>query len=72
MAAAVRALDLDYAAVDYSSRADGSVVLWEANPHFGQPGRRNRNLYRRRRTRRRVQSYREAIGDFLGAVADGW
>ncbi len=72
MVAAVRALDLDYAAIDYSTRADGSVVLWEANPHFGQAGRRNRNLMRRRRTVERLQSYREAVADFVEAVADGW
>lgn len=72
MTTAVRSLGLDYAAVDYATRADGSVVLWEANPHFGQAGRRHRNLWRRRRTRRRLQSYREATAEFLAALADGW
>ena len=38
---AVRALGLDYAAVDYCTRADGSLILWEANPYFTMPvGRR--------------------------------
>ena len=69
---AVRSLGLDYAAVDYATRADGSVVLWEANPHFGQAGRRHRNLMRRRRTIERLSSYRAAVADFLVAVADGW
>lgn len=34
---AVRALGLDFAAVDYSIRPDGSVILWEANPYFYLP-----------------------------------
>ena len=72
MTRAVRALGLDYAAIDYVTRADGSVVLWEANPHFGQAGRRHRNLMRRRHTVERLQSYREAVADFIEAVADGW
>lgn len=74
MTTAVRALGLDYAAIDYSTRADGTVALWEANPHFVTAGRhwRNLNLPRRRRTPERLRSYREAIAEFLAAVADGW
>jgi hypothetical protein len=34
---AVRALGLDYAAVDYCTRPDGSLILWEANPYFTMP-----------------------------------
>ena len=37
LAQGVRALGLDFAAVDYSIRPDGSVVLWEANPFFWLP-----------------------------------
>ena len=37
MRAALRALGLGMAAIDYSTRADGSVVLWEANPFFQLP-----------------------------------
>jgi hypothetical protein len=37
MRAAMRALGLDVAAIDYSSRADGSIILWEANPFFHLP-----------------------------------
>ena len=37
LANAVRALGLDFAAVDYSIRPDGSVILWEANPYFYLP-----------------------------------
>ena len=31
---AARTLGLDWAAIDYSTSANGEVVLWEANPHF--------------------------------------
>ncbi|MFN3910681.1 hypothetical protein [Hyphomonas sp.] len=34
---AVAALGLDVAAVDYSLRPDGSLILWEANPYFYLP-----------------------------------
>ena len=37
LAGAVAALGLDFAAVDYSLRPDGSVILWEANPFFCLP-----------------------------------
>jgi len=37
MRRAVRALGLDFAAVDFSCTADGGIVLWEANPHFDLP-----------------------------------
>ena len=37
LAQGVRALGLDFAAVDYSIRPDGSVILWEANPYFYLP-----------------------------------
>lgn len=32
---AARALELDFAAIDYASFPDGRCVLWEANPFFG-------------------------------------
>jgi hypothetical protein len=34
MVRACRALGLEMAAIDYSTCADGSAVMWEANPHF--------------------------------------
>ncbi|HJS46752.1 MAG TPA: hypothetical protein VJ773_02065 [Gemmatimonadales bacterium] len=34
---ATRALGLDWVAIDYSTLADGSVILWEANPYFTMP-----------------------------------
>jgi hypothetical protein len=32
-----RALGLDFGAVDYSTLADGAIVLWEINPYFSMP-----------------------------------
>ena len=37
MKRSVRALGLDFAAIDYSDRPDGSAILWEANPYFHLP-----------------------------------
>ncbi|HCE23996.1 MAG TPA: hypothetical protein DF282_16005, partial [Hyphomonas sp.] len=34
---AVRALGLDFAAVDYSIRPEGHIIIWEANPYFWLP-----------------------------------
>jgi hypothetical protein len=70
MRAAMNALGLDFAALDYSSLADGSVVLWEANPHFNLPSARQRMLPRERRTSERLRSYGDAIAEFLASLAD--
>jgi hypothetical protein len=35
---AAQTLGLDWLAIDYSTRADGSLVLWEANPYFSISG----------------------------------
>jgi hypothetical protein len=70
MKVAMNALELDFGAVDYSSLADGSVVLWEANPHFNLPPARQRMLPKQRRTRERLQSYGDALAEFLRSLAD--
>jgi hypothetical protein len=70
MRAAMRALGLDFAAIDYSSLADGSVVLWEANPHFNLPPARQRMLPRERRTRERLTSYGDSLAEFLESLVD--
>jgi hypothetical protein len=70
MRAAMSVLELDFAAIDYSSLADGSVVLWEANPHFNLPPARQRMLPKQRRTRERLRSYGDAIAEFLGSLVD--
>jgi hypothetical protein len=68
MTAAMTALGLDFAAIDYSSLADGSVVLWEANPHFNLPPARQRMLPKERRTLERLTSYGDAVAEFLGSL----
>lgn len=70
MLRAARTLGLGYAAIDYSERADGSVVLWEANPHPSLPPYEGIRLPRQRRARERIESYYRAIGDFLMDLAD--
>jgi len=62
---AVAALELDFAAVDYSDLGDGGVVLWEANPHPYLPAGPEIMLGRWRRAPERLASYHDAIGDFL-------
>lgn len=37
MKRAVRTLGLECAAVDYCTRADGSLIFWEVNPYFSLP-----------------------------------
>jgi hypothetical protein len=50
MRRAASALGLDFVAIDYSTFADGSVVLWEANPHPCIPGWRATGMPLVRRT----------------------
>ena len=69
--AAMTALGIDFAAIDYSSLGNGDVILWEANPYFYFPPMRERMFVRERRTPERVASYHAAIGDFLERLADG-
>lgn len=71
MRAAVDALGLDFAAIDYASRGDGSVVLFEANPYFHFPPMRDRMLPDERRTVERVAGYYAHIGDMLERLCDG-
>jgi hypothetical protein len=69
MLSAVRALGLDFAAIDYSDMADGTVMLWEANPHPELPALDKLRMPRIRRTRERLASYYEAVGRFIAALA---
>lgn len=65
MRRATRALGLDFVAIDYATRPDGSVVLWEANPYFSLP-RWYRNLLPvKRRLWRRHARFHEAIATFF-------
>lgn len=71
MKKAVAALGLHAAAIDYSVRADGSVILWEANPYFFLPRLKDIMLPRHRLAEARLASYHDARADFLQDLADG-
>jgi hypothetical protein len=68
MLKACNALDLKYAALDYSTRSDGTPLLWEANPLFGIPKYEKIMLPRRRQAAERERSYYAAIGMFLSEL----
>lgn len=71
MLRAINALKLNFAAIDYSSLTDGSVILWEANPYFYLPQEKDIMLPNRRKARERVESYYRAIADFLEGLPGG-
>ena len=66
---AVRALGLEFAAIDYALRADGTLVLWEANPHPAMPLWRHTPLPIARRMRRRWRAIHDGAVTYLGALA---
>jgi hypothetical protein len=69
MIGAVRALGLDFAALDYARTGEGGVVFWEANPHPSLPVWRHMALPVARRLRRRwLAVYRGAVR-FLDSLA---
>ena len=65
LAHGVRALGLDFAAVDYSIRPDGSVVLWEANPYFWLPRGEESVLSEERNAVERVNKSLDWMADQL-------
>ena len=69
MARAVRALELDFAAIDYSRKPDGSLVLWEANPHPSLPVWRHQALPVARRLRGRWLRLFDGALRFLDELA---
>jgi hypothetical protein len=70
MCRAASVLGLGFAAIDYSERADGSLVLWEANPHPFLPPLEAMRLPRQRLAAERLESYQDAIADFLARLVD--
>ena len=60
---AAKALGLSFAAIDYSTLADGSVVLWEANPYPGCVTRSPMPFLRR--SRRRATGIFDSLADAL-------
>jgi hypothetical protein len=67
----VRALGLDFAAVDYSIRPDGSVILWEANPYFYLPRGEDSVLSAERNAVERVNKSLDWMADQLRYAASG-
>ena len=65
MLRAAAALGLDSVAIDYSTHSDGSVVLWEANPHPCIPGWRSAGMPLVRRTRGRISRVYAATAAFF-------
>jgi hypothetical protein len=68
---AVHTLGLDFAALDYSSFPDGSIMLWEANPYFYLDLRKDALLPLMRRTDVRIPSFYDSIGDFFNTLLNG-
>jgi hypothetical protein len=65
---AVRALDLDIAAIDYSTTADGRVVLWEANPYFEMPKPEDGVMPRERCLEQRIAGFHRALGRYMATL----
>ena len=65
MRAAMRALGLDFAAIDYSILADGQPFLWEANPYFDLPDANQGAMPRERHLQARIDGFDRAIARFL-------
>lgn len=68
---ATRVLGLEWAAIDYSTLADGGVVLWEANPYFTMPVGHKGPLAGPRRLRARVERLCAGMVTHLEGVVSG-
>lgn len=62
---AARALELEFLAIDYSTHADGTPILWEANPHFAIHMWPLALLPRRRRLKERHRRLHDGLISFL-------
>jgi hypothetical protein len=71
LARAARALGFGYAALDYSTRADGSVVLWEANPYPFVPGPGQYALPKERQFEERFAAFCRGLGGLFARLLDG-
>ena len=69
---ATRALDLDYVAIDYAVRADGTAVLWEANPYPFIPREWHQMpLARERRLAQRIPALFTSVGGYFERLLAG-
>ena len=71
MLKAVAALGLHFAAIDYASLPDGSVILWEANPYIHLPPWDHAVLAEVRHVRERTEQQLAVVADWLSRLADG-
>jgi hypothetical protein len=71
MLRAGKALGLEYFAVDYATRADGSHVLWEANPYLNMNPLGIASMREERRMPQRYALVFDALGKFLLELAAG-
>lgn len=62
---AASVLGVEFCAIDYSSHADGRIVLWEANPYFSLHRWPVAVLSRQRRLRERIQNIHETAAQFF-------
>jgi hypothetical protein len=62
---AARALGLDIMAIDYSTFADQSIIIWEANPYFYLPKWTLGVMPLQRRLRERIRGFYDALGAYL-------
>jgi hypothetical protein len=67
---AARALGLEYGAIDFALKADGSAVFWEMNPHPYIPPLRFNTLPLVRQFTWRTPLIHETIGDFLADLLE--
>ena len=70
MRRAANALGLEFAALDHIVLADGSVVFWEANPHFYLAGLRDVLLPFVRGISTRLDRAHDAIGMFVAELLE--
>ena len=69
--AAANALGMEFAAIDYSSQADGSVVLWEANPHFCMHAWPFQVLARPRKLTTRMLAFHDSMAEYFKDLLQG-
>jgi hypothetical protein len=65
LARAASVLGVEFCAIDYSSHADGRIVLWEANPFFSLHRWPVAVLGRQRRLRDRIPNIHETAAHFF-------
>ncbi len=66
---AAHVLGFEWAAIDYATRGDGTLVLWEANPYFAMPGPSNYTLPGVRRFEERFTAFCDAVAEFFRSLA---